>query len=128
VKDFGTLLMKTSSRVVTSLSRSLLISLVAIFAIVGCVVPGEYPVGTGIGLIAPSYDTAKVRIVQKRVEGKACAPMDLQAAAAGNYGPAVSRALEKAPGTNVLVNVEFHIEVKVFEFCRRVVGDAGVLE
>jgi len=89
--------------------------------------------GTNLGIIAPTYNVAKVRVLEKDVEGMHCVVdpgfnPDQQRTPYGDFGIAIGHALEKVPGSNVLVNVTFTFEQRLSgEVCRVVVGDAGVL-
>jgi hypothetical protein len=65
-----------------------------------------------------------VRIIKQGVYAESCAnAVNMR----GTYKEAVRKALEQAPGSNVLVNASLSMSEAMAKYCMQVRGDAGVL-
>ena len=76
-------------------------------------------------VVSVSETPSDVRIIQEDVVGEDCPK---GAGSYGSYADATRKAIESAPGANVLINARFsRVERPVAKICVTVAGDAAQL-
>lgn len=74
-------------------------------------------------MLAPDYHGAPIEVLARDVEGEHC--VFVYSFDQPSYGKAIADALHKVPGANVMQDVSFEYQQKVFWICAWVKGDAG---
>ncbi|MFQ5468001.1 MAG: hypothetical protein ACE5DS_07685, partial [Kiloniellaceae bacterium] len=97
-------------------------ALCAITALGAC---GCQPMSFGrLGVLAPDYQDARIEVLARDVEGEDCLSI-YSFDPEPSYEMALRDALMKVPGANVMKDVSFEFQTRVFWVCAWVKGDAG---